>query len=57
MRSLLRSRWRHVLILVPLGAVVGLLIGFLFRDLSFGVAVGAGFGVGFGLLLAARNPR
>jgi hypothetical protein len=57
MRSLLRSRWRHALILIPLGAVVGLVVGILFRDVAFGVGVGAAFGVGLGLLFAARNPR
>jgi uncharacterized membrane protein len=57
MRSLSRSRWRHALILIPLGAVVGVLVGVLFRDIAFGVCVGAALGAGLGLLFAARNPR
>jgi hypothetical protein len=58
MRSSLRtSRWRHVLILIPLGAAVGLAVGLAFQDIAYGVAVGAGIGAGLGLLLAVRNPR
>lgn len=54
---LLASRWRHVLLLIPLGLTIGLAIGWIFRDLVFGVAVGGGMGAAFGLLLAVRNPR
>ena len=58
MRSkLFASRWRHVLVLIPLGLAIGLAIGWIFRDPVFGVAVGGGMGVAFGLLLALRNPR
>lgn len=56
MGSFRASRWRHVLILTPLGAGVGLVVGILFRDIAFGVCVGAAFGVALGLLFAARNP-
>ena len=55
--SLLASRWRHLLFLVPLGLAIGLAVGWIFRDVLFGVTVGGGMGVAFGLLLALRNPR
>ena len=51
------SRWRHLLTLIPLGALVGLAVGWAFDDLAFGVLVGIGFGTAFGLLLAVRNPK
>jgi len=54
--KLASSRWRHLLTMLPLGALVGLIVGWLFKDLLFGVAVGCGLGVLFGLLLAVRNP-
>jgi len=54
--DLRRSRWRHLLILIPLGAGVGLVMGLIFRDIAFGVGVGAALGAGFGLLFAVRNP-
>jgi len=54
---LLATRWRHVILLLPLGAVVGLAMGAIFRDLWFGLGVGALLGALFGLLLAIRNPR
>ena len=57
MRRLADSRWRHAMILVPLGAGIGLVVGLLWRDVAFGVGVGAAFGAGFGLLFAVRNPR
>lgn len=57
MGRLRSSRFRHVLILVPLGALVGLAVGLIFHDEAYGVAVGAGIGAGLGLLLAVRNPR
>ncbi|MGB2982297.1 MAG: hypothetical protein WBC63_00365 [Candidatus Bipolaricaulia bacterium] len=57
MRRLLDSRWRHFLILLPLGSGVGLVVGILFRDVAFGVGAGAAFGAVFGLLFAVRNPR
>ena len=50
------SRWRHLLILVPLGALVGLFIGWLFKDILYGVGIGVAFGVVFGLMFAFRNP-
>ncbi|MBU0595566.1 hypothetical protein KJ567_02635 [Candidatus Bipolaricaulota bacterium] len=53
---LLTSRWRHLLIMLPLGAAIGLVIGLIFRDLLFGVGVGAALGCAFGLLLAVRKP-
>jgi len=51
------TRWRHVIILLPLGAAVGLVMGIVFRDLWFGLGVGALLGALFGFLLAIRNPR
>jgi len=51
------SRWRHLLILIPLGLGIGLAVGWIFRDLAFGVAVGGILGAAFGFLLALRNPR
>ena len=56
-RRLLASRWRHVLILLPLGAVIGTAFGLLFSDLAYGVMIGLAFGAGFGLLFALRNPK
>ena len=54
--KLLASRWRHVVILLPLGAAIGSIVGLLMRDLWFGARVGAILGGLFGLLLAIRNP-
>ena len=51
------GRWQHIVVLIPLGAVVGLLGGLIWNDLLFGVGVGAGFGVLYGLLLAVRNVK
>ena len=56
LRRILSSRWRHVLILLPLGAAVGTVFGFAFSDLAYGVMIGLAFGAGFGLLFALRNP-
>ena len=55
-RKLMASRWRHVVILLPLGAAVGTLFGLIFSDLAYGVMIGLAFGAGFGLLFALRNP-
>jgi len=57
MARITTGRFRHVLLLVPLGAGIGLLIGLVFRDLEFGALVGIGFGALYGLLLAIRNPQ
>ena len=54
---LLASRWRHVLLLLPLGAAIGCIVGLVMRDLWFGVRVGVVLGGLFGLLLAIRNPK
>jgi hypothetical protein len=51
------GRWKHIVILVPLGAVFGLAGGLIWNDLLFGVAVGVGFGVAYGLLFALRNAK
>ena len=51
------GRWRHLVVLVPLGVAVGAVAGFGFDDLLFGLAAGAAFGVVFGLLFAWRAPH
>ena len=56
MNKLTRSRFRHLLFLLPLGAGIVLLIGLIFGDLKFGVLVGTGFGTAYALLLIIRNP-
>lgn len=56
MRRLLASRWKHLLRLVPLGALVGLAFGLLFQDVAYGLLVGCSLGVLLGLLFAVRNP-
>ena len=53
---LLASRWKHLIRLVPLGAVVGLVFGLLFHDLLYGLFAGCVFGLLLGLMLAVRNP-
>jgi len=53
---LLSSRWRHLVTLVPLGAVVGLGVGVIFRDILYGLGIGVAFGGAFGLMFALRNP-
>jgi len=55
--SLRTSRWRHVAILLPLGAAIGVIVGAILRDVWFGVRVGVVLGGLFGLLLAIRNPK
>lgn len=50
------SRWKHLIRLVPLGAVVGLVVGFLFQDLAYGLLAGSVIGFLFGIMLAIRNP-
>ena len=54
--KLLASRWKHLIRLVPLGAIVGIAFGFLFRDLVYGLLAGCIIGFLFGLMMAARNP-
>lgn len=51
------GRWRHIVVLVPLGLAVGAAAGFGFDDVLFGVGVGAAFGVIFGVLFAWRAPN
>ena len=53
---LLASRWKHLIRLVPLGAIVGLVFGHFFRDLLYGLLAGCVIGFLFGLMLAVRNP-
>jgi uncharacterized membrane protein len=53
---LLASRWRHLVWLTPLGALVGLGFGFLFRDILYGVVIGCALGFLFGLMFVVRNP-
>ena len=54
--KLLASRWRHLVRLIPLGAVVGLVLGLLFQDFLYGILVGCTLGLLFGLMLVVRNP-
>ena len=54
--KLLASRWKHLIRLVPLGAIVGIAFGLLFRDLVYGLLAGCIIGFLFGLMMAARNP-
>ncbi len=54
--KLLSSRWRHMILLLPMGAVIGIATGVLFRDIGFGFAVGCLMGALFGVLFAVRNP-
>ncbi len=56
LNKLLASRWKHLVRLVPLGAVVGLVFGYLFQDVVYGLLVGCVFGFLLGLMFAARNP-
>jgi uncharacterized membrane protein len=56
MGRLLASRWKHLLRLVPLGALVGLAFGLLFQDVVYGLLVGCSLGALLGLLFAVRNP-
>jgi len=53
--NLLASRWKHVIRLLPMGAIVGLVIGYLFHDLLYGLLVGCVFGGLLGLLFVVRN--
>ena len=49
------SRWKHLIRLVPMGAVVGMVLGYLFQDLLYGLLVGCVLGVLLGLMFVARN--
>lgn len=42
---LLHSRAKHVIILLPLGLVVGTVVGAMFADVGFGVLAGFGIGI------------
>jgi len=44
-QRLLRSRAKHLVILLPLGLVVGTAIGAIFGDVWFGVLAGLGLGI------------
>lgn len=50
------SRWKHLVRLVPMGALVGLAVGLIFQDVLYGLAVGCVLGLLLGLMFAARNP-
>ena len=54
--KLLASRWKHMVRLIPLGAIVGLIFGFLFHDFLYGLLAGSVIGFLFGLMMAVRNP-
>ena len=53
--KLLNSRWKHLIRLIPMGAVVGLVFGYLFHDLWYGLLIGCVFGFLLGLMFAVRN--
>ncbi len=57
MRKPTLGRFRHLVMLVPLGAAVGAVGGLIWQDVLFGMAVGVGFGVVYGLLFALRNVK
>ena len=52
---LLASRWKHLIRLIPMGAVVGLIAGYFFEDILYGLLIGCVFGALLGLMFAARN--
>jgi len=52
---LLASRWKHLIRLIPMGAVVGLVFGYIFKDVLYGLLIGCAFGSLLGLMFAARN--
>ena len=54
LRRLARSRARHFLVLLPLGAAVGTLVGAALQDVLFGLAVGSILGVLFAALFTFR---
>ena len=56
LNKLLNSRWKHLIRLVPLGAVVGLVFGYVFKDVLYGLSAGCVIGLLFGLMLVVRNP-
>ncbi|MBU1050163.1 hypothetical protein KKG90_09100 [Candidatus Bipolaricaulota bacterium] len=56
-RSLPNSRWKHLVRLIPLGAIVGLVVGYFFHDILFGLAIGCIFGMLLGLMFAVRNAQ
>jgi len=49
------SRARHVLILIPLGLIVGTVVGALFNDVLFGLLAGFVLGLLFSGLFALRT--
>ncbi len=51
------GRWRHLVVLLPLGVAVGAAAGFGFDDLVFGLEMGAALGLVLGLLFAWRAPH
>jgi hypothetical protein len=55
LNRLLGSRWKHVIRLIPMGAVVGLVAGYFFEDILYGLLIGCVFGALLGLMFAVRN--
>jgi len=55
LKRALRAWVRHLLILLPLGAAVGILAGLLFHDILFGLVVGLAIGAGFSIMFALRT--
>jgi uncharacterized membrane protein len=54
-RRVARSRARHFLFLVPLGAGVGTVTGAAFQDTLFGLAVGSVLGVLLAVVVTVRT--
>ena len=54
--KLLASRWKHVIRLLPMGALIGLVFGLVFNDVAYGLLAGCVMGGLLGLLLVVRNP-
>ena len=53
-QRLLRTRAKHLVVLLPLGLVVGTAVGAIFGDVRFGVLAGLGLGIVLSGLLTLR---
>ena len=54
-RRLMSSRWKHLVRLISLGAIVGLVVGYFFQDIRYGLLVGCVFGLLLGFMFSIRN--